>query len=452
MKKTVSIILSVGLLSSMLAGCMSSGKKTTQAAGGTGGDASPKSGITIRIASAETGAEAMKALTDAGAEYEKKTGVKVIAEAVPLNDMYTKINATYFTSAQYNAFLTGYIGHIIMLQKLGRLEPVDDIINSLGGKKDFYDGQILFPIEGKTYWIPYDYNLAYGYIRKDWLQEKGLSVPKTWDELIQVAKAFTDKSKNKFGLIMPLKNDDSTNWVTTSLLWSNDVHIFDDKWNVVLDSPQMKPKAVEALNTLKQLYPYMPEKAVNASYADLTEAFIGDQVGMTFYSGRLVDLIEAKNKNLSDKFEVFGIPTKDGKGVAATLGYDGIGILKTDHSDETKKFVEWFYKEKLLSFLGTFPVHYFPAQKSIYENETWRSLPNIKKYWDSGVKPQYDLLKNAKLNSIDSDGPAADERPATVFQSLVFPKMFQRITVNNEDPGKVVDDTANEIRSMLKKQ
>jgi len=456
-KKSLSVVVGVGLLSSLLAGCLNSGGNGStpapSAAAGGGASSKPagKSDVTIRIASAETGAEAMKALNDAGKEYEEKFGVKVVAEAVPLSDVFTKINVTYGTSAQYSAFLTGYIGHITLFEKMGRLEPVDDIIDALGGKKDFYDGQILFPINDKTYWIPYDYNLAYGYIRKDWLQEKGLSVPKTWDELVNVAKEFTDKSKNRYGLIMPLKSDDSSNWVTSSLLWANDVKTFDDKWNVILDSPEMKPKVVDSLKLLQQLFPYMPEKAANATYGDLTEAFVGEQVGMTFYSGRLVDLIEAKNKNLSDKFEVFGIPTKDGKDKAVTLGYDSIAVLKNDHSAETKKFVEWFYKEKLLTFLNTFPVHYFPAQKSIYESEEWRNLPGIKKYWETGVKPQYDLLTTAKMNSIDTDGPAVDERPGAVFQAMLFPEMFQRVTIGNEDPAKVVDDIANKIRKLVTK-
>lgn len=445
LKKLAALISSLTIIVFLISGCLGSGKKM---AGDGGGN--QKDTVTIRIASAETGAETMKVLQDAGKEYEKKTGVKVVVEAVPLADIYTKVNATYGTSAQYSAILTGYIGHITLLEKMGRVVPVDDIIDKLGGKADFYDGHILFPIKGKTYWIPYDYNLAFGYVRKDWLNEKGLSVPKTWDELVKVAQALTDKGKNRYGLIMPLKSDDSTNWVTSSLLWANDVRIFDDNWNVILDSNEMKPKVVESLQLLKQLYPYMPPKATNASYADLTEAFLSEQVGMTFYSGRLVDMIETKNPKLADKFEVFGIPTKDGKGVAATLGYDGMAILNTDHTDETKKFVEWFYKEKLIDFLGTFPVHYFPAQKSIYNSEKWRNLPNIKKYWETAVKPQYELLTKAKLHSIDTDGPETDERPGTVFQSLVFPKMFQRVTVNNEEPEKVVVDTANEIRSLIK--
>jgi multiple sugar transport system substrate-binding protein len=439
-KKWFIIFLSLLIVIPLLSGCLGSKKETS-------GDNAE--GITIRIASSETGAANMEVLEKAGKEYEEKFGVKVISEAVPLAEIFTKINATSGTSAQYDAFLTGFIGHISLLQEQDKLAPVDDIIESLGGKEDFYDGHILFPINDQVYWVPYDYNLAYGYIRTDWLEEKGLSIPKTWDDFINVAKKFSDKSNNKYGLIMPLKSDGATNWITSSLLWSNGVRIFDDEWNVILDSKEMKPKVVESLNLLKELYPYMPAEAANASYAEMTEAFISGQVGMSFYSGRLVDILEEKNPDLADKFEVFGIPTKNGDGVAATLGYDSMAVLKTENTEETKKFVEWFYKEKLIDFLHTFPVHYFPAQKSIYESEEWRSAHNIQKYWETGVEPQYDLLQNAEMHSIDTDGPYTDQRPGQVFESFLIPKLFQKVTLNNEDPGKAVDDIANEIRKLI---
>src|SRR5699024_9272420 len=140
------------------------------------------------------------------------------------------------------------------------------------------------------------------------------------------------------------------NWLTTNVLWANDVRIFDDDWNVILDSDEMKPKVVESLNLLKDLYEYMPDESVNASYSEMTESFIGEQVGMTFYSGRLLDIMERSNQELDDKFEVFGFPMKNGDGVSASNGYDGVGVLNTDNVDETKKFVKWFFEEKINDF------------------------------------------------------------------------------------------------------
>ncbi|WP_158735597.1 ABC transporter substrate-binding protein [Alteribacillus sp. YIM 98480] len=444
MKNKLSFGFLLAILLTFLSGCLGSSEPSE---GNT--SSSSEDEKVIRIASAETDDKAMDVLNEAGEEYEEEFGIKVEAEAVPLADIFTKINATHGTSAQYDAFLTGFIGHISILEEEGKLAPVDDIIESLGGEEDFYDGHILFPIDGETYWIPYDYNLAYGYVRKDWLEEKGLSVPTDWDEFINVAEELTNKEENQYGLMMPLKSDGATNWITSSLLWANDVRIFDDDWNVILDSDEMKPKVVESLELLKDLYSYMPAEAQSASYAEMTEAFISGQVGMTFYSGRLVDILERNNPELADDFEVFGIPKKDGDGIAATLGYDAMAVLESDHTEDTKDFVKWFYEEKLYDFMHTDGVHYFPAQESIYNDEEWRDDSIISKYWESGVEPQYELLQEADLHSIDTDGPETDARPGEIFESFLIPKLFQKVTINEEEPEQAVDDIAEEIRQLV---
>ncbi|MGI8384295.1 extracellular solute-binding protein [Robertmurraya sp. P23] len=59
-------------------------------------------------------------------------------------------------------------------------------------------------IEGKLYGIPFQKDLARNgvVIRKDWLDKVGLPVPKTTDELMEVAKAFTEEDPDGNG-----KND-----------------------------------------------------------------------------------------------------------------------------------------------------------------------------------------------------------------------------------------------------
>jgi putative aldouronate transport system substrate-binding protein len=59
-------------------------------------------------------------------------------------------------------------------------------------------------IEGKLYGIPFQKDLARNgvILRKDWLDKLGLAVPKTTEELMEVAKAFTEKDPDGNG-----KND-----------------------------------------------------------------------------------------------------------------------------------------------------------------------------------------------------------------------------------------------------
>ena len=64
-------------------------------------------------------------------------------------------------------------------------------------------------IEGKLYGVPFQKDLARNgvVIRKDWLDQLGLSVPKTMEELIAVAKAFTEDDPDGNG------KDDTTGFM-----------------------------------------------------------------------------------------------------------------------------------------------------------------------------------------------------------------------------------------------
>ena len=441
---TAAVVTGTALL---LTGCLGGGGG---GGGDTGGDAGGDAGETvIRIASAESAEPVMAVLQDAAEEYEAETGVQVEVEAIPLTDIYTKVNSVVGTGSEYSAFLTGFFGHISLFEEEDMLVPVDDVIEELGGVEDFYDGHTLFPIDGKTYWIPFDYNLAFGVIRTDWLEEVGMEIPTTWDEMLAVSKAFDELGEDKSGLIMPLKADDSSNWITSQVLWANGVEIFDDEWNVILDQGEMAERTTEALAMLQELHQYMPDRADNATYADMIESFVGEQVGMTFYTGRIFDNILAQDPSMLENVEIFGFPQADGSGIAASLGYDGWGIFNTDHADETKEFTTWFYENKLVDMLATSPLHYQPAQKSIYDREDWQSIPSIAEYGEQFMQPQEDLLTEAHLHSIDTDGPEPDARQGELFQSMIFPQAYQRVTIGGEDPAEVTQWLADEVRKIV---
>lgn len=440
----LTLITAVASSSMLITACMGSSNENSDSAGGTG----EGGGGTIRIASAETDANAMAALTAAGADYEAETGTSVVFEAIPLNDIYTKVNAGAGTNAEYDALITGFIGHIALFQDEGMLVPVDDVIDALGGEEDFYDGQLLFPIEDQFWWVPFDYNNATGFIRQDWLDEANMDIPTTWEEMLEVAEAFDERSASEYGLLMPLRADGSTNWITSQVLWANEVRIFDDEWNVILDSEEMLPRAVESLEFLGQLHEHMPAGAENASYGETIEAFASGQVGMAFYSGRMLDSMITQNPEAAENVVTFGMPMRDGGGTTASLGYDGFGVLETDSSEETKDFIEWFFQERLLELYATAPHHYQPTQRSVFESEEWRALDTLDLRWDEVVVPMEEFTSNPNLHSIDTDGPSVDQRSGDVFQALIIPEMFQRAVLNGEDPETVVRETAEEIRSI----
>ncbi len=41
-------------------------------------------------------------------------------------------------------------------------------------------------------------------------------------------------------------------WTNTAFMWAEGVKFFDDKWNVILESPEMKPKMLRYLEQNRQ--------------------------------------------------------------------------------------------------------------------------------------------------------------------------------------------------------
>jgi ABC-type glycerol-3-phosphate transport system substrate-binding protein len=84
------------------------------------------------------------------------------------------------------------------------IDPLDSYFDSWAEKDQFVSSTVEpLRINGKLYAIPYNSNARALIYRKDILAKYGLSVPKTWDEMIAAAREITKKSnKEIFGLFV----------------------------------------------------------------------------------------------------------------------------------------------------------------------------------------------------------------------------------------------------------
>ena len=61
-----------------------------------------------------------------------------------------------------------------------------------------------------VYGLPYFYSIRLFYNNMDLLREKGFEEPpKNWDEFMKIAKACTDPSKDQYGVLMGLGNNEA---------------------------------------------------------------------------------------------------------------------------------------------------------------------------------------------------------------------------------------------------
>lgn len=409
--------------------------------------------VTMRFLNSESDKDTIKFLEETFKEYQQKKGIRVVLETVAATDAYTKILASIKAKRPYEIVNVMYLGELTPLVFENQVVPMTPIIKKIG-MQDF-GPNILFPYKDEVWWFPYDYNFSMMAIRTDILKEKGLAVPKTWDELLKVAKACTDDTDgdgkiDRYGIVMPLGLSSTTTWASTPLFWGNGVHTFDDKWNVIIDKPEMKPKVIESLEMYKKLFQYMPPGLASADYTQLMAKFIGGKAAIFSGAGRIVHQIERFNPELIDKFDLVGWPTPDGKRTASTLGYDGWYVLKGPQQKQAMEFMEWFVTNKQIGFLKTLPIHYQPTQYSIYKNPEWRSHPSVQRF-SKIVENELNLMEKGYFRSVDTDGPTPfDMRPAKIFASFLYPELLQRVLLNNENPSKAIDEIAKKMREAIK--
>lgn len=105
-------------------------------------------------------------------------------------------------------------GNLVEAVDKGEIVAYDD----MPGGKEFlakYEGtgrEKTNMIDGKTYCVPYRSQVRGLAYNKDMFKAAGIvdekgeaKAPETWDELVEAAKKLTDKSKNEFGFVVPMK-------------------------------------------------------------------------------------------------------------------------------------------------------------------------------------------------------------------------------------------------------
>ncbi|MBU7315781.1 ABC transporter substrate-binding protein [Paenibacillus oleatilyticus] len=195
MKKSLSVILSVGLASSMvLAGCAKEEAKPAPA-----GDA-PKSGepVTVTLAGWGSSPEEQDLLKQTIQEFESKhPNVKVKYEVIA--DQYMDVIKTRLIGGEGpDVFYLDAFEAPAMIEK-GVIEPLDSYVKPEFDVADFEEPLLnAFKVGGKTYGFPKDSSTLAMFYNKKHFEEAGITKPPTtWEELQDAAKKLTKTEGGK---------------------------------------------------------------------------------------------------------------------------------------------------------------------------------------------------------------------------------------------------------------
>jgi N,N'-diacetylchitobiose transport system substrate-binding protein len=214
------------------------------------------------------------------------------------------------------------------------------------GKLDGYVQSLVegATVGGKVYGLPWYAGARALIYRTDVLADLGLSVPRTWDELLAVGRAVRDQKKmSAFGVA------GNANHYFLPMVWQNGGEIAtqrDGRWVSAMDSP----KAVEAVQFYTGLYSkehFAPTGALSWNARDVRAAFEAGDLAMMIGGGWDVRAILAGHPELAGKVGTALLPAGPSGSRDTFAGGSHLVVFEgTKHEELARRYTEFLLDPK----------------------------------------------------------------------------------------------------------
>jgi len=315
--------------------------------GDNGSQAAKNDGKPLRLW-VRAGEESVKDYKDLAAQFTKQTGIKVDVFGT-VTDFDQRINAAA-SAKDLPDVITAESSTVNSLLQRKLITEVDR--GSIKGGDQVLDrawksAQVA---DGKYYGVPISAQSFQLLIRSDWRQKLGAPVPKTWPEMIDLAKKMTtgdpdgNGKNDTYGMTVPAATKSGyASWFWSTYLFQNGGDFVQDagggKAKPVINSPE----AVAALNFFKEWLctdKIAQPGAVNTVTVDAHKFFESGQTGM-YLTGPYN--FERFDKNLGkDKYEVVDPPAGPKSDTVLAEGTTVYFMAGSKKADQAKQLAEFF--------------------------------------------------------------------------------------------------------------
>lgn len=315
--------------------------------------------------------------------------------------------------------------------------PLDDYFDKWDKKDDMVSGYIQSQRDcdpdGKLYAINNTANIPVIWYRPDILEEKGIDVPKSWNDIFNIIEATTEKSSNIYGFSIRGGSGGTGALEMMMYSYSGISAMFDENGNSTINDPSN----VEFVERLSSLYNvYTPESDITNGYKEMVAAFDTRVANMIFHNlGSYGE--HSKTLEEGEYAALTSIESVKGTNSLVTNGCISYSIFKTTkHPEEAFKF---------LSFLCE-------SEQSTYWNQNIGQLPTTKTSLESDYVKQLQHIRAAAETSSDPDIKAvllpiylpgyAD------LHENVLPSQFQEVLLGNKTAQEFLDNWAGEMTKL----
>lgn len=289
---------------------------------------------------------------------------------------------------------------------------------------------------GEVYAIPFHNSTPVLYYNKTLLEANGFhKAPKTWDEVVTVAKKLTNKDENRWGIMLPSVNTDYCGWILSSLTMANGGKYYNTDY--AGEVYYTAPSTVGAMTFWRDLaykHEVMPPGVLEPKI--ISSSFFAGKLGMAFLSTGALGFMRDNSKDFELGVAFMPRHLKNGViiGGASLVSFKGI-------SEEEKK-AAWKFMEFLTSpetagrwsrFTG-----YFAPRKQAYD------LPEMKEYLakDNNAAVALDQLKYAN--------PWYSTYETVAVRKAIENQMAALLTDANLTPMEAAETAQKEANELLK--
>ena len=398
----------------------------------------------IRFWHSYTQPERVEAIKETAAEFEKATGIHVEIEVVPWPRMYEKW-ATALAARTLPEVAVALPDNYMGMWLAGASLPLDDVVASMGGEGVFLPGVLDKNVryQGKTIAIPHYLHSTILIYRKDLLDEKGLKAPSTWEELLKVCTALTDKP-NRYGFQQLWSPQDITGvtWTLWPIMQSNGGTFFDKDFNVAFNTPAN----VEAVKYIMQIQdrcssPAAIELQKNKDQWDLLG---GGKSAMHFDTIFSLFIVDRDNPALGKKFAAWYPPKNKQIGWLETP--TSLALLKGKNPEGGKRWIRFLLEEKrYIKFLHTVPGGQLPVTVAASKSQDFWSHPFIQSH-----RREVEIMLEGVQNGYFT-GMRWGTNPyfTLVHNTKIFSNMFQRLVADKVPVEQAVAEAHQELEKAV---
>ncbi|WP_214109521.1 extracellular solute-binding protein [Acrocarpospora catenulata] len=266
-------------------------------------------------------------MDDLIAEFKTATGAEVNLEWIPWPQVNDKFTAAAAGGAGPDVTEIGN-DQVPLWQSQEALEPVTALASS-GEQAQIPKNLLgLETIDGEVYALPWGAGTRAVLYRKDWFEDLGIAVPKTWDEVVAAAKKIqAEKGKDVDGFAFNGGSD--ANHLLGALAWSEGGEYAvkeNGKWVGKLSDPTFKA----GFETYTGLVTsgLSGKSRLTQNTVDIRTRFANNKVGMYLTASWDIPGIEtdSKGKVKADQLAFFPLPAKSGGEAPAFFGGNDIAV------------------------------------------------------------------------------------------------------------------------------